>query len=59
MPSAPALLNAKSDSMIIALSAFNPHLTDGALDGTAGRYPTLHIQLYADSMKEVEGSMTD
>jgi hypothetical protein len=36
------------------LSAFNPHLTGGALDGTAGRYPTLHIQLYADSMKEVE-----
>jgi hypothetical protein len=36
------------------LIAFNPHLTGGALDGTAGRYPTLHIQLYADSMKEVE-----
>ena len=36
------------------LSAFNPHLTGGAFDGTAVRYPTLHIQLYADSMKEVE-----
>ncbi len=36
------------------LIAFNPHLTGGALDGTAGRYPTIHIQLYADSMKEVE-----
>jgi hypothetical protein len=36
------------------LIAFNPHLTGAALDGTAGRYPTLHIQLYADSMKEVE-----
>jgi hypothetical protein len=36
------------------LNAFNPHLTGGALDGTAGRYPTIHIQLYADSMKEVE-----
>lgn len=36
------------------LKAFNPHLTGGALDGTVGRYPTLHIQLYADSMKEVE-----
>jgi hypothetical protein len=36
------------------LSAFNPHLTGGTLDGTAGRYPTIHIQIYADSMKEVE-----
>jgi hypothetical protein len=36
------------------LNAFNPHLTGSVLDGTAGRYPTLHIQLYADSMKEVE-----
>ena len=36
------------------LSAFDPHLTGGVLDGTAGRYPTIHIQIYADSMKEVE-----
>jgi hypothetical protein len=36
------------------LNAFNPHLTGSVLDGTAGRYPTLHIQLYADSLKEVE-----
>ncbi len=36
------------------LSTFNPHLTGSTLDGTAGRYPILRIQLYADSMKEVE-----
>jgi hypothetical protein len=36
------------------LNAFHPHLTGGVLDGTIGRYPTVHIQLYADSMKEVE-----
>ena len=36
------------------LNAFNPHLTGGVLDGTASRYPTIHIQIYADSMKEVE-----
>ena len=36
------------------LSDFNPNLTGPTLDGTAGRYPTIHIQLYADSMKEVE-----
>ena len=41
-------------SLMKKLSAFNPHLTGPALDGTAGRYPTIHIQLYADSMKEVE-----
>jgi len=37
-----------------ALSLMKKLLTGGALDGTAGRYPTIHIQLYADSMKEVE-----
>jgi hypothetical protein len=36
------------------LKTFNPHLTGGVLDGTAGRYPTIQIQIYADSMKEVE-----
>ncbi len=41
-------------SLMKKLIAFNPHLTGAVLDGTAGRYPTLHIQLYADSMKEVE-----
>jgi hypothetical protein len=41
-------------SLMKKLSDFNPHLTGPALDGTAGRYPTIHIQLYADSMKEVE-----
>ena len=41
-------------SLMKRLSAFNPHLTGGTLDGTAGRYPTIHIQIYADSMKEVE-----
>ena len=36
------------------LNAFNPHLIGGALDGTIGRYPKTKIQLYADSMKEIE-----
>ena len=48
------VLRLEALSLMKRLSAFNPHLTGGALDGTAGRYPTLHIQLYADSMKEVE-----
>ncbi|QDC89738.1 hypothetical protein FIT80_06075 [Candidatus Methylopumilus universalis] len=36
------------------LSAFNPHLIGGILDGAIGRYPKTHIELYADSMKEIE-----
>lgn len=48
------VLRLEALSLMKKLIAFNPHLTGSALDGTAGRYPTLHIQLYADSMKEVE-----
>jgi hypothetical protein len=48
------ILRLEALSLMKKLIAFNPHLTGGALDGTAGRYPTIHIQLYADSMKEVE-----
>ena len=48
------ILRLEALSLMKKLSAFNPHLTGPALDGTAGRYPTIHIQLYADSMKEVE-----
>jgi len=36
------------------LSEFNPYLTGGALDGTAGRYSAVEIDLYADSSKDVE-----
>ena len=48
------ILRLEALSLMKKLSAFNPHLTGGVLDGTAGRYPTIHIQIYADSMKEVE-----
>lgn len=48
------VLRLEALNLMKKLNAFNPHLTGGALDGTAGRYPTIHIQLYADSMKEVE-----
>ena len=48
------VLRLEALSLMKRLSAFNPHLTGGVLDGTAGRYPTIHIQIYADSMKEVE-----
>jgi hypothetical protein len=48
------ILRLEALNLMKKLIAFNPHLTGGALDGIAGRYPTIHIQLYADSMKEVE-----
>ena len=36
------------------LEDFRPYLTGGALDGTAGRYSELEIDLYPESAKEVE-----
>lgn len=36
------------------LERFNPHLTGPVLDGTAGRYAETDIQLFADSLKDVE-----
>ncbi|MEI7613492.1 MAG: hypothetical protein WCK63_11310 [Betaproteobacteria bacterium] len=33
---------------------FNPYLTGSVLDGTAGRYAEIDIQLFTDSAKEVE-----
>lgn len=36
------------------LERFNPHLTGPVLDGTAGRYAEIDIQLFADSLKDVE-----
>lgn len=33
---------------------FDPHLTGSVLDGTAGRYAGMEIDLFADSEKEVE-----
>jgi hypothetical protein len=48
------ILRLEALSLMKKLNAFNPHLTGSVLDGTVGRYPTIHIQIYADSMKEVE-----
>jgi hypothetical protein len=36
------------------LADFHPYLTGGALDGTAGRYSAVEIDLYPESAKEVE-----
>jgi hypothetical protein len=39
------------------LDDFRPYLTGGVLDGTAGRYSEVDIELYADSGKDVEISL--
>ncbi|MBI1906439.1 MAG: hypothetical protein HYS20_09430 [Rhodocyclales bacterium] len=36
------------------LEQFHPYLTGGALDGTAGRYSEVEIEIYPESAKEVE-----
>lgn len=36
------------------LAAFRPYLTGAALDGTAGRYSAIELDLFADSSKDVE-----
>ncbi|PWF55282.1 hypothetical protein [Massilia glaciei] len=37
-----------------ALAEFSPHLTGAVLGGTAGAHDDIHLQLFADSAKEVE-----
>ena len=39
------------------LSDFRPYLTGAVLDGTAGRYAGIEIDLYADNTKDVEISL--
>jgi len=36
------------------LEEFRPYLTGGVLDGTAGRYSEVDIEIYAESAKDVE-----
>ena len=47
------LLRIASETMLI-MQKFNPYLTGSVLDGTAGRYAEIDIQLYTDSAKDVE-----
>ncbi|MCK9386986.1 MAG: nucleotidyltransferase [Sulfuritalea sp.] len=47
-------LRATALEVMQVLADFNPYLSGGALDGTAGRYSAVEIDLYADSSKDVE-----
>jgi hypothetical protein len=47
-------LRATALEVMQLLAEFHPYLTGGALDGTAGRYSAVELDLYADSSKDVE-----
>jgi hypothetical protein len=40
--------------LMIELEKFNPHLTGAVLNGTAGEHSDIHLQLFADSPKDVQ-----
>lgn len=40
--------------LMAVMHRFNPYLTGSVLDGTAGRYAEIDIQLFPDSAKDVE-----
>jgi hypothetical protein len=41
------------------LSQFNPHLTGAVLNGTAGKFANIHLQLFGESNKVVEFELLD
>lgn len=49
-----ALLRTTALQVMDALADFHPYLTGAALNGTAGEHDDIHLQLFADSAKEVE-----
>jgi hypothetical protein len=49
-----AHLRRKAVDLMAIVQQFNPYLTGSVLDGTAGRYAEIDIQLFAESAKDVE-----
>lgn len=47
-------LRAKALELMEALAAFRPYLTGAVCNGSAGEFDYIHLQLFADSAKEVE-----
>ncbi len=47
-------LRQKASEIMALTERFTPYLTGSVLDGSAGRYAEIDIQLYADSAKDVE-----
>ena len=49
-----AYLRLKASEIMSIMSKYSPYLTGSVLDGTAGRYAEIDIQLFTDSAKDVE-----
>ena len=47
-------LRQKAVEIMAIMQRFNPYLSGSVLDGTAGRYAEIDIQLFTDSAKDVE-----
>ena len=47
-------LRQRACQLMALLQRFNPYLAGAVLDGTAGRFAEIDIQLFADSAKDVE-----
>ena len=47
-------LRKKASKIMTVVQKFNPYLTGSVLDGTAGRYAEIDVQLFTDSAKDVE-----
>lgn len=47
-------LRQKACELMTIMARFNPYLTGSVLDGSAGRYAEIDIQLFTDSAKDVE-----
>jgi len=47
-------LRQKASEIMTIVQRFNPYLTGSVLDGTAGRYAEIDIQIFTDSAKDVE-----
>ena len=47
-------LRQKASEIMTIMQRFNPYLTGSVLDGTAGRYAEIDIQMFTDSAKDVE-----
>ncbi len=54
-----AYLRQKALDFMMIVQSFNPYLTGSVLDGTAGRYAEIDLQLFTDSAKDVEIFLLD
>ena len=59
LPERLACMRRAAAGLMRLLDGFKPYLTGGALDGTAGRYAEIEIDLFPESAKDVEIFLLD